>query len=371
MRKQALICLALVGALTLAACGQQPPAPPAPPVTPPPAATPAPPPATPPATTPAEPAPQEPEEIRGTGVPIYIYSNSNAELFHDPLEAMAAEYGFVVRSVFAGGGAITDRLIAERHNPTANIVYGLNVFLRHSLIENGVLASHVPDWAGVYLPSELDHPRGYYHATDTTAIFLTYDSSQFGPGEAPTDWTDLWEDERFHGMYQFETALTGGTTRMVLSGILSRHLDPNGHLGVSDAGWDAIRQFYQYGVPNTGAADLFAQMANPDVTVVMGQLHCAGIPSREAQFDIEAGVVIPDVGVPLVIEALALTSNTTNQEEAIRFLNWLTPERVATIRGLNDPDPRFQNMPVQIMDWEVVANNIDAWVEHIYLTYMP
>ena len=364
MKKQALICLALVGALTLAACAQ--PAP-APTPTPAPAAQPA---QTAPATAP-EPAAVEPTEIRGTGVPIYIYSNSNAELFHDPLEALAAEYGFVVRSVFAGGGAITDRLIAERHNPTANIVYGLNVFLRHSLIENEVIIPHVPSWAGVYLPTELDHPRGYYHATDTTAIFLTYDATQLDPQDAPTDWTDLWEDERFHGRYQFETALIGGTTRMVLSGILSRHLDPSGHLGVSDAGWDAIRQFYLYGVPNTGAADLFAQMTNPDVDVIMGQLHCAGIPSREEQFGIEAGVVIPDVGVPLVIEALALTSNTTNQEEAKLFLEWLTPERIAQIRGISDPDPRFQNLPVQIMDWEIVASNIEAWVEHIYLTYMP
>ncbi|MCL2565919.1 MAG: ABC transporter substrate-binding protein [Defluviitaleaceae bacterium] len=366
MKKQALVALALASTMILASCTQ--PAAPAPqPATPaPPAAT------TPePAPTPAEPSVTEPEEIRGTGVPIYIYSNSNAELFHDPLEALAAEYGFVVRSVFAGGGAITDRLIAERHNPTANIVYGLNVFLRHSLIVNDVIIPHEPAWAGVYLPRELDHPQGFYHATDTTAIFLTYDSTQLSPDEAPTDWPDLWNDERFHGLYQFETALIGGTTRMVLSGILSRHLDPNGHLGVSDEGWNEIRQFYQYGIPNTGAVDLFAQMVDPNTTVIMGQLHDGGIPSREEQYGITAGVVIPDVGVPLVIEALALTSNTTNQEEAKRFLDWLTPERVAQIRGISDPDPRFQNLPVQIMDWNTVAENIEAWVEHIYLTYLP
>ena len=347
MKKQAFICFALASIMILASCTQQPPAPVPTPVA------------------------EGSGEIRGTGVPIYIYSNSNAELFHDPLEAMAAEYGFVVRSVFAGGGAITDRLIAERYNPTANIVYGLNVFLRHSLIVNDVIIPHVPAWAGVYLPPELDHPDGFYHATDTTAIFLTYDATQLSPDEAPTDWPDLWNNERFHGLYQFETALIGGTTRMVISGILSRHLDPNGHLGVSDYGWNEIRQFYLYGVPNTGAADLFAQMTNPDTPVIMGQLHCGGIPSREEQFGITAGVVIPEIGVPLVVEALALTSNTTNQEEAKRFLDWLTPERVATIRGLSEPDPRFENMPVQIMDWGVVAENIEAWVEHIYLTYLP
>jgi len=370
MKKQALICLALVSLLVLASCTPTTPAPAAPVEPAPAAATPA---ATVPADTPApvEPTATAPDEIRGTGVPIYIYSNSNAELFHDALEEMAAEYGFNVLSVFAGGGAITDRLIAERHNPTANIVYGLNVFLRHSLIVNDVIVPHEPVWAGQFLPRELDHPEGYYHATDTTAILLTYDATQLPLGEAPGDWTDLWEDERFHGLYQFETELVGGTTRMVLSGILSRHLDPAGHLGVSDEGWDAIRQFYQYGVPNIGAADLFAQMTNPDTPVIMGQLHSGGIPSREAQYGITAGFPVPDVGVPLVIEALALTGNPTNQEEAKLFLDWLTPERVATLRGLTDPDPRFQNLPVQTMDWNIVAENIEAWVEHIILTYLP
>ncbi|MCL2007963.1 MAG: ABC transporter substrate-binding protein [Treponema sp.] len=302
------------------------------------------------------------------GSTIYIYSNSNQDTM-DRLAAMAAEDGFNLVAVFAGGGAITDRIIAERHNPVANIVYGLNVFLRASLIENDALTPYVPVWAGQVQPG-LNHRDGYYHAFNTTSILLTYDAGQMPPAQAPRDWPDLWRDPRFHGRYQYETALTGGTTRMVIAGILGRHLDPRGYLGVSEQGWNEIRAFYAHGVPNTGAADLFAQMVNTNNDVVMGQLHCNGILSREIQYGVTAGYALPAVGVPQVIEAVALANNNTNIREAQRFLDWFNPEKQYALR-LFDPDPRFEGLPVQDIDWTVVSARIDEWCEHIYLNIMP
>jgi len=370
-KKLFLMCLIVTGLLIFAACANQAQTPAAP--------APAP-------EAPAEPAPApEPEEedaddddadeadandqdaaTHGTGVSLIMYSNAPVDILEQISERAAVD-GFDLAFVRAGGGEIAERLVAERHNPIADVVMELNVFLWQNLIDNDVIVPFVPVWAD-QIPAELNHPGGYYHFTGSTAILLTYDADQLE--EAPTDWMDLWLDPRFHGLYQFETSLGGGTTRMVLSGILSRYADPDGHLGVSDEGWYHIERFYRYGVPNTAGANLFANMTDPNSTVVMGQLNCLNIPVMEEQFDVNAGFMVPAVGVPWVITGLAVTNNDSNMEEAQRFVNWLSPDIFEELE-INVLSPRFADIPMQVIDWEFVAAHIDQWVEHIYLTYMP
>ena len=387
-----LLLIAIAGTLLFAACTS--PAEPAPAAPPAQEAAPAP-------AQEAAPAPEEDEEDeaadeaademlydgvpRGTGVPLVIYSNSFTDEREEWLDELAGRYGFVIQPVAAGGGAIADRLVAERHSPIADVVFGLNVFLWQRLIDYDIIIPYTPVWADEIVEG-LNHPGGYYHALVKQAILLMYDQNQLDPADAPTDWLDLWMDERFHWLYQFETALTGGTTRMVLAGILARYIDPNGHLGVSDEGWAHIAAYYRYGYPNRGAIDLAAQMVDPDIPVIMGQIWHAGIPMREEQHGISAGWVVPAVGVPFVVEGIAPVSGTAHLEEAQRFIDWFGSAYVQTLwqeRFDSLPANRYalanidafnrtiSQLPVQEVDWEFVATRIEDWAEHIYLTYMP
>jgi hypothetical protein len=66
-------------------------------------------------------------------------------------------------------------------------------------------------------------------------------------------------------------------------------------------------------------------------------------------------------------------AGNTQMEESIRFLEWFTPEVRAYLHA-NDPVERFgteAGFPMQDIDWDFVALNIDAWVEHIYLHLLP
>ena len=319
----------------------------------------------------------------GTGIPIVIYSNSFTDERLEWLTERAAQDGFVIQGVAAGGGATADRLIAERHNPMADVVFGLNIFLWQSLIDNDVIVPYVPAWANE-IEDGLNHPEGYFHALVIQAILLTYDTAQVS--NPPTDWLDLWTNPAFHGVYQFETALTGGTTRMVLAGILGRFIDPNGHLGISDEGWDHIRRYYAYGYANTGGVDLFIQMADPGVPVTMGQIWHAGIPMREEEHGITAGWVVPDVGVPFVVEGIAEVRGSSHPEEARRFIEWFgqaeiqiewqerfdsLPANVNAQGNLDAFQTTISALPIQDIDWDFVAQHFDSWAEHIMLTYMP
>lgn len=327
-------------------------------------------------------APQATETI-GTGALITIYSNSFTEERLIWLREAAEFAGFNIQTEGAGGGAITERLISEQSNPQADVVFGLNAFLWHNLIANDVIVPYTPSWARE-IPSGLNHPQGYYHALVIQAIMLIYDSNQVSDG--PSDWLDLWTDARFHGQYMFEPSLAGGTTQMVLAGILYRFRDPSGHLGISDEGWEHIAAYYRYGVPNTAGNDLFEEMANSGSPVVMGQMFHSGVPSRERLHGISAGFPVPAVGLPFVVEGIALVNGSAQQEEAQRFIDWFGSAEVQA-----DWQTRFDSLPAnpnahedvsrfgemvnslpqQQMDWAFVAENMSAWVEHIYQNYLP
>ncbi|MCL2526934.1 MAG: extracellular solute-binding protein [Defluviitaleaceae bacterium] len=319
----------------------------------------------------------------GTGAPITIYSNSFTDERLIWLNEAAEFAGFNIQTVGEGGGALTERLIAEAGSPIADVVFGLNAFLWHNLIANDVVIPYAPTWARE-IPEGLNHPAGYYHALVIQAIMLVYDQNQVPLG--PTDWLELWTDSRFHGQYMFELVLTGGTTQMVLAGILYRFRDPDGHLGISSEGWEHIAMYYRYGVPNTTGEGLFTQMANQGSPVLMGQMFHSVVPTQERLHGVNAGFPVPAVGIPFVVEGIALVNGSAQQEEAQRFIDWFGSAEVqADWQSRFDSLPanpnahedvsRFGEMinglPQQRMDWAFVAENMGAWIAHISENYLP
>lgn len=319
------------------------------------------------------------------GAVLTVYSNSFSDGREEWLIEQAKEAGFNIQGVSLGAAAVQQRLLAEKNSPIADVVFGLNSITWESLKEEDILIQYVPSWADEISPG-LNDPDGYYHAIVTQAILLCYDLNQVDPEDAPTDWLDLWEKEEFRGKYEFLTALTGGTVRNVLAGILTRYADPNGDLGISDEGWDAIAQYYKYGVPGESGVDLYAQIASDYSPVLFGQMWSSGIETRDAQYGTNTGFVIPEIGVPMAIESVAIINGTDTPEEAKRFVEWFgsaefqgkwaqefstLPANMNAVGMANDFNKIIAELPAQDIDWQLVARNIDAWCEKIILTYMP
>lgn len=325
------------------------------------------------------------EPIQGTGTALVVYSNSVGDGRGDWLIERAAEDGFTLQIVDAGAAAVQARLIAEKNSPIADVTFGLNALIWESLISEDILIPYVPAWAGE-ISEGLNDPNGHYHAIVKQAILLVYDENRMAPEEAPTDWPDLWQNEAFHGKYEFAHALTGGTTRNVIAGILSRYLDENGDLGVSDEGWEAIAAYYANGVRAEEGIDLYAQMADYNKEIVCGQMWSSGVEARDEQYGTKTGFVIPEVGVPYAVEGVAIVNGTKNLEEAQRFVEWFGTAKVQSdwclqfstlpanefaVDSANEFNQFIATMAAQDIDWATVAANIDAWCEKIELTYMP
>ncbi len=323
--------------------------------------------------------------VKGTGVPLTVYTNSGSDGRGDWLVERAAQDGFNIQYLEAGAAEIQSRLIAEKNAPVADVVYGLNSIIWESLKSEDVLIPYTPVWANE-IPEGLNDPEGYYYAIVKQAILLVYDANQLSAEEAPTDWTDLWTNPAFDGKYEYNTSLSGGTVRNVLAGILVRYADPEGDLGISDEGWEQIAAYYAHGVPSEDGVDLYAAISDSSKPVVCGQMWSSGIETRDEQYGTKTAYVVPEVGVPYAVEGISIVNGTKNLEEAQRFMDWFgsaeiqgewaeefstLPANTGAVEKANDFNKEIAELPAQDIDWALVAENIDAWCEKIQLNYMP
>lgn len=322
----------------------------------------------------------------GAGEPLVIYTNSNSEGRGEWLQEKAEAAGFDIEIVGAGGGDATNKLIAEKNNPVADVVYGLNNVYYEQLKSEDVLEPYTPAWSAEVDESLADpgSDKAYWPLVEQ-AIVLAYNADTVSEADAPQDWTDLWTEDEYKDRYERVSGMGAATTQLVMAGILSRYKDDSGDLGVSDEGWQQIEQYFQNGVPAVTDLDLFARFADGEVD--FGQMPSSSIPGREAAYGVTSGAVSPEDGVPYAIEQVAIVKGSDNQDEAKKFVDWFGSGEVQ-----GEWAAQFNSLPVnetalesakpevvefdeqfthQDIDWNFVQENIGAWIEKIELEYMP
>lgn len=257
------------------------------------------------------------EEIKNEKLIVYTNANSNGR--GEWWIEKAKEAGFEIDLVTAGGGDVTNRLIAEKNNPIADVVFGLNNIFYENLKKEEAFIQYVPQWAS-QVEAGLNDPEGYYHGLVKQAILLGYNSELITPETAPADWTDLYTNEAFKGKYEAPTYLDRTTPRLVVASILTQFQDENGDLGIAEEGWDALKQLYSNGVRIPDGEDLYANMASGKVPI--GILVSGERAKKEEEYGVKTGFVSPEIGVPMVVEHIAIVNGTKKLDTAQRFVEW-------------------------------------------------
>ncbi len=230
----------------------------------------------------------------------------------------------------------------------------------------------------------LNDPEGYYHGLVKQAILLGYNADLYTPETAPKDWKDLYTNEAFKGKYEAPTRLDRATMRLVVAGILADYRDDNGDLGISEEGWNALKQLYDNGVPVVEGEELYANMASGKVpigTIVSGERF-----KREKEYGVKTGYATPENGVPMIVEHIAIVNGTKKRETAERFVEWFGTAEMqgafakefgampviaeAAEQAPAEVKEMFAGLKAQPLDWRFIAENLDAWVEKIELQIM-
>ena len=302
---------------------------------------------------------------------LIIYTNSGSEGRAEWLKERAAQEGYNIEVVGIAASDLTNRLIAEKNNSQADVVFGLNSIEFEKLKREDLLLKYEPDWSSE-VDVSLGDADGLYYPIVVQPLVLMYNNEI---NSAPADWIEL-VDEQYADQFTM-LALGSGTGKTIYASILVRYMDDNGVLGISDEGWSVMEKiianahFYVEGEDYVGAVI--------DGTRPMTSMWGSGVLQNQTERGYEFGIMSPEVGVPYVVEQVAIVSNTKKAALAEEFINWFglpetqlewskefgtIPVAEAALEQVSDDIRGFmEKVHPQEIDWEFVGNNIEQWVE--------
>lgn len=321
-------------------------------------------------------------ESGGSGDTLIVYTNSNSDGRGEWITEKAKDAGIDIEIVGLGGADLTNRIIAEKNNPVGDVVFGLNNMFFEQLKAEEAITAYEPAWSGEVPADAGDPADGVFWPLVEQAIVTVYDEARIT--DAPTDEEDLWTDEQYAGRYEVNPSLGQATPQLVLASILSRHLDEDGDLGVSDEGWDLVKDYYANGSPAVEGTDLYARITRDEIDY--GVIPSSGIAARDEEYGTTTGMIVPEYGVPYVTEQIAQINGTGNEKKAQEFIDWfgsadVQGEFAAEFNSMpvnegavDKANPEvielMETLPRQEIDFGFVSENLGAWVEKVTLEYI-
>ncbi len=284
--------------------------------------------------------------------------------------------GHDIEVLRAGGGELFSRLEAEKNNSQADVVLGLNDTSMARLKAMGMFQVYTPSWAEG-LPDVYKDADGFVHKFWQTPIVIAYNPDKLNEDTAPKSWLDLTNDE-FKSKYTLGPT-KWGTTRVILAGILMRFADADGN--VSDEGWEFMEKFYENSAAVNNGGEKITLFQAGDAYM---DLSWFGGAFREAG---KAGytpvLVNTEGGTPVVAEGIAVMAATDHADEAKAFVDWFGSAEVmaayakqfgqmpahpdAIALAPEEVQANTKLVEAQSIDWDVVAANMDGWLQKIEL----
>lgn len=309
---------------------------------------------------------------------LIVYTNSGSNGRDAWLKAKAAESGYNVEVVQIQGGDLANRIIAEKNNPQADMVFGLNSIEYEKLKKENVIDKWRPSWADE-VDATLGDKDGYYYPIVIQPLVNMINSDLANP---PKDYTDLVNPE-WTGKYTILN-FGGGTGKTLLSGLLVRYRDDSGEFGVSEEGWEFVKNWIQNGHMEQSGEDYVGNVISGDVPIC--EMWGSGVLQNQKERDYKFQIMAPEVGVPYVTEQVGMIAGSKKRELAVDFANWFgsvevqtawmnefgtIPCQPAALEAAPEDIKEFiSKVHPQDMDWGFISENVEQWVEKCELEFL-
>lgn len=229
-------------------------------------------------------------------------------------------------------GVITSRLLAEKDNPVADVVWGLSATSLLVLKQEGMLEPYSPEGVDRILPQFKD--------TDETPSWVGIDAwetawivnkdvlQSHGIDTVPTSYEDLL-DPKYEGLIAMSNPASSGTGLLTVNGILSLYGE--------EEGWNYLDEL------DKNVAVYMHSGSQPAKDTAAGE-YGIGISFgyRCLQSAEEVGndiceAVFPEEGSGWDMEANALIKKDNEKQVAKDFLDWAISDNIMTKYATNYP----------------------------------
>lgn len=309
---------------------------------------------------------------------LLVYTNSGGDGRQEWLVEQAEKAGFKIEVLNMGGGDILNRILAEKNNIQADVIFGMSAIDFEKLKSENLIVEYEPSWAGE-VDMALGDEDGYYYPLVTQPLLMMYNPDMENP---PKDIIDLANPE-----YKDQFAvgnLGGGTPKNLYASILMRYRDPDGEYGISEEGWEIAKAYLQNAHIIVDGEDYVGDVISG--TRPICAMWGSGVIQNQNERNYKFSLVCPEIGVPYIAEQIAVMNKGDKEELAKEFVDWFGSEELQSawsekfgtipankksLEGISEDTKEFMNaVHSQDMDWKFVAENIDNWVEKAELEFM-
>jgi len=263
-------------------------------------------------------------------------------------------------------GELGARMLAERANPQADLIWGWAVTNMEDFIPKGMIDPYKPK--GVEkLDKRFYHPKYQYVGIDiyTAAFCVNTKVLQEKGIIMPKGWNDLL-DPKFKGLISMPNPAASGTGFLQISSILQMYGAKEG----KEDGWEFLKKLDKNMGQYIKSGSRPAKMTAQGEFAVGASSDIAVRELKKQAFPIE--MVFPIEGVGYEIEANALLKGAKNLGPAKKFLDWAISEsamkayseiKLGVTMTAIPPGPglpRLTELKLYPMDFAWQAKNMEA-----------
>ena len=261
---------------------------------------------------------------------ITVYTALEDEQVTEYLAAFNEEYpDITVNIVRESTGIITARLLAEKDNPQADVVWGTAASSMMVLDDQDGLKAYAPEGVDRILPefkSDKEVPTWVgIDAWETAFVVNTEEAEKLGLPEVRS-YEDLL-DPAFKGHIVMSNPNSSGTGFLTVSAVLQ--------LMGEEGGWDYLDKLDENIAMYTHSGSKPAKMAASGECAVGISFGYAGLSQKEDGAPVE--VIFPEEGSGWDLEANALINKEEINPAAYTFLDWAISDSAMELYKENYP----------------------------------
>ncbi len=256
----------------------------------------------------------------GAGVAVagelVIYTASNPKIHKDIVAAFSkARPDINVKSVNLSTGPITERAIAEKANPQADVIYMVNDIALKQLKTAGVLEPYEPK--NTRISEEFKDEDGFYMGHNATIMAMAVNTKLLKEKKLPmpTSWEDLIKPV-YKGQITVAAPTKSGTGLSIFSTMLDMY------------GWNFIDNLHQNIFQYNSSGSAAARQTGRGETVIGLSYDTAIL--QQVQAGVPVKLVIGRLS-PNIIEGGGLLAGAPHPKEAKIFLDWLFGDEGAKV----------------------------------------
>jgi iron(III) transport system substrate-binding protein len=311
----------------------------------------------------------------GNSTSLIIYTGRDKDEVAQVVELFTQKYPKYkgkVDTLTLGAQAALERLKAEKANPQAGFLWGGTQQGLQQAAAQGLLAPSSPTHAGLIDPSRKD-AMGRWYAEMLLPEVIVYNHDLLKPDEAPKDWDDLI-GPAFKGKIVIRDVAPSGTMKTIYSAMMYRQ---GATTGSPEAGYAWLRKLDANTASYTPSPDdMYFNLDRGVGTVTLWNLQDALIqPLKNHR---PWTYVIPDSGVPILLDGVGVVNNPKSMEAALDFENFLLEPQLQLqlakdyyqIPAMQLPDagkPEWlANLKIKEMkiDWDALSAKQDEWMNY-------